>query len=377
MRVLFRIRADIARFPGGDEVQLRRTREALETLGVETALLPGVAQMPAGFDLVHLFNTTRIHETAVQFDQARRQGVPVVVSPIWHSNAEMSRFYAHQRGWPWFPLTAYQALKEAYYARRGALRIHLPSVLRFRGLQRAVCAGAAALLPNSGAELRILRAELGITPRASFVIPHGFDIPSSNVPSARPRRDVICAGRIEPRKNQLGVVRAFKRLPRSGHVLRLFGAFNETHAAYARQVRAEMVPGWVEYAGCVRQKDIFAAYSSAAVVVLASFFETCGLVIGEALSSGAHACASRSLYVEEHYREAVEYCDPYEEASIAGAISAALQRPFNDSSKWTYTSWTDAAEMTRRAYEQVIAKAHFSSFTAYNQSLVSTIEAHG
>ncbi|MEP6668268.1 MAG: glycosyltransferase [Chthoniobacter sp.] len=356
MRVLFRIRSDIERFPGGDEVQLRRTREALEALGVETAVLPGVAEMPAGFDLVHLFNTTRIHETLAQFLQARARHVPVVVSTIWHSTEEMRKFYGHVRRWPWFPLTAYQSAKEAWYARRSGLPISWSSVLGFRAMQRSVVREADAVLPNSNAELALLRSELGASPRAAFVVPNGFTFAGRPAPGNIARQDILCVGRIEPRKNQLGVIRAFKRLPRGAHRLRLFGAMTEAHDGYAAQVRAELVPGWVEYAGVVSQTELAVEMARAAVVVLASFFETCGLVVLEALACGARACVTQSPCLQDYYGKRVDYCDPYDEASIAAGLTAALDRAPEDHTEFLRGfSWERAAEKTLRAYEQVLA----------------------
>ncbi len=356
MRVLLRIRSDVARFPGGDHVQLLKTREALGALGVEADVLPGIAAPPRGYDVVHLFNTTRIHETAVQFRQARAQGTPVVVSTIWHSDAEMQRFYGHLYGWPFFPLGIYQALKEAWYARRSGLPLFWPAVLRRASLQREIAAGADAVLPNSRAELEILRRELRVEPRAAFVIPNGFDAAHCPAPGWGMRRDVLCVGRIEPRKNQLGVIRAFKRLPRGAHRLLLFGAMNAAHDSYTERVRAELVPGWIEYAGCVSQKEIYRALAGAAVVVLASFFETCGLVAMEALACGAQACVSRSPYLEDYYGARVEYCDPYDLASIATGLAAALARPSQDHREFLRGySWQRAGEATLRAYEHVLA----------------------
>lgn len=356
MKVLFRIRSDIEQFPGGDEVQMRRTREALAALGVETGVLPGLAEMPDGYDLVHLFNTTRIHETAVQLRQARERKVPAVVSTIWHSNAEMARFYGHLRGLPWFPLTAYQSAKEAWYARRSGLPVFWPAVLHFRAIQREVATNADALLPNSQAELNLLKTELGVEPRAAFVVPNGFTLAGRPAPGAAARRDVLCVGRVEPRKNQLGVIRAFKRLPRGAHRLRLFGAMSDTHDRYAAKIRAELVPGWVEYEGVVSQTELAVEMARAAAVVLASFFETCGLVALEALACGAQVCVTRSPCLEDYYGPRAEYCDPYDEASIAAGLTAALGRPAQDHTEYLRGfSWERAAEETLRAYEHVLA----------------------
>ena len=118
MKVLLRIRGDVREYPGGDYVQLLRTRETLERLGFECAVSPGLAPMPPGIDFVHLFNTTRIHETCLQFREAKRRGIPVVLTPIWHSMREMARFYSTLYKVPLFPVWKYMAAKELFYARR-------------------------------------------------------------------------------------------------------------------------------------------------------------------------------------------------------------------------------------------------------------------
>lgn len=374
LRVLFRIRSDVDQFPGGDYVQLLKTREALQRLGIDSDVLPGVAIQPHGYDIVHLFNTTRIHETALQFRQARALGTPVVLSTIWHSNSEMQRFYGWLYKCPRFPIGIYQAVKEGFYARRSRLPIPWSAVLRRRALQRTIVSTAEAVLPNSRAELAILQSELNVRPRSAFVVPNGFSAAYQPAPISVPRRDVLCVGRVEPRKNQLGVIRAFKSLPRGAHRLLLYGAMNGSHDSYAAKVRAELVPGWVEYAGSVEQKELYAAYARSAVVVLASFFETCGLVVMEALACGANACVNRSAYLEDYYGDRVGYCDPYNETSIAAAIRTALVRPAQDNTEFlSRFSWTEAASATRHAYECVLGGANDRDAAAQPQQVMTSL----
>jgi glycosyltransferase involved in cell wall biosynthesis len=351
MKVLFRIRSDVDRFPGGDYVQLRKTRSALDQLGVETAVAPGLGEIGESFDVVHLFNTTRIHETAVQCAQAVRQGVPVVISPIWHSFAEMKRCYRRLYHLPVFPIGAYLGAKEAWYARRSRLPLYPPATLDFRGTQRRVLRAARAVLPNSRIEAQTLEREAGLRPARTFIIPFGFDAPRVAQLGWPERRDVICAGRIEPRKNQLGVIRAFKALPRQGDRLLLYGAWNESHPGFVERVRRELVPGWVEYGGQLSQEDLYAAYGRARLVVLASFFETFGLVALEGIACGAAVCVSDSGYTREFFGDCVRYCDPFSVESIRDGLLAALSTPPPDyAALLTRFSWADAATKTLEAY---------------------------
>ncbi len=357
MRVLLRIRSDVDRFPGGDYVQLMKTRDALERLGVSTIVAPGIEAVEAPVDVVHLFNTTRIHETALQFEQARVRGLPVVVSPIWHSLAEMHRFYKRLYHVPVFPIVPYLAAKEAFYARRSGMPFHLPAIVRFAATQRRVLSRAQAILPNSESESRILERETGVRATKTFVVPFGCDPPEvAPLPWAE-RRDLICAGRIEPRKNQLGLVEAFKSLGRTGDRLLLYGSLNSSHPRYVAKFQAALVPGWVEYGGHLPQKELHAVFARAKAVILASFFETFGLVALEAAACGANVCVSDSSYTRGFFGDLVTYCDPFDLGSIRASVSAALGAPHVDYTDFLAgMSWDAAARKTLEAYRFATAE---------------------
>ena len=329
MKVLLRIRSDVGEYPGGDYIQLLRTRELLEGLGFECLVSPGLAPMPAGIDYVHLFNTTRIHETCLQFREAKRRGVPVILTPIWHSMQEMARFYSSLYRLPLFPVWKYMAAKELFYARRSRQPVFAEATLRYRALQREVIAGVSMVAANSQAELEIMRRELQVEPRAARVMHPLFDAPQTAAapgPHAA-RRDLVCAGRIEPRKNQLSVIRAFKSLGRTGDRLLLFGTMNGAHPGYEKAVRAELAPGWVEYRGFVSYEELAAAYAEAKAAILASYFETCGFSALEAVTCGAQVCISDTPYTREFYEGHAVFCDPFSLASIRSGIQAVLAAP--------------------------------------------------
>lgn len=356
MKVLLRIRGDVESFPGGDYVQLCETRNALEKMGVNCTVAPGVSPVQERFDVVHLFNTTRVHETWLQFSEALKANIPVVLSPIWHSLEDMRRFYRHLYRLPVFPIATYLAAKEFFYARRSRLPFHPTASLRFRSIQRTLIGCCDAILPNSETEFEMLKKESGAMPRASFVSPLGFHRAMGDS-SATNRRDVICAGRIEPRKNSLAVVRAFKRLPRDGRKLRLYGQTNRSHAKYTRLVLAECVDGWVEYEGSIPQEELMKAYRECHTAVLMSFFETFGLAALEGLSAGAVLCLSDTAYNRGIYGDRAVYADPYSEDSILRCLEKALALDPSEHTAFLQTfTWENAAKTTLAAYEHVTGK---------------------
>jgi glycosyltransferase involved in cell wall biosynthesis len=359
MKVLMQIRADAERIGGGDVQQMRETAGVLQKLGLEVEMSTRIPADPRGFDLVHLFNTTRINETWQHFLAARRAGVPVAVSTIWHSMKEMRRYYAMQYRVPWFPVWQYSALREAFYARRSGCRLDAGSVFRYRGCQRAVASGADVLLPNSDAERRILEEELGVEPRLVRVIPNGFNVGMARAAAggAGVRSGVICAGRIEPRKNSCGVIRTFRRLGMKGRSLKFYGGINESHGGYASEFRSGLEPDWIEYGGRVEPGELYGAFAGAEVVVLTSFYETTGLAALEGLACGARVVVSDSPYTREYFRDAAFYCDPYDDESMMRALSEALAAPPPQVPEWIsdYT-WDQAGRLTLAAYQAVLAK---------------------
>jgi len=333
MKVLLRIRGDIAQYPGGDHAQLLQTRQLLEQLGFECILSPGLAPMPPGIDIVHLFNTTRIHETYLQFREAKRRGVRVVLTPIWHSMRAMRRFYSMLYKLPLFPIWGYMAAKELYYARRSRQPIFADATLRYRRLQREVIDGADIVLPNSQAEIETMRRELRVDAQTAPVTPPFFYTAPWDQQSGAgaSRMDVVCAGRIEPRKNQLTIIRAFKSLRRTTHRLLLYGCMSPAHPDYAQAVRRELEPGWVEYRGHVRPEELASAYRKAQGAILGSFFETCGFSALEAIGCGVQVCISDSPYTREFFGGHATYCDPFSLGSIRAALESVLARPAPDS----------------------------------------------
>jgi glycosyltransferase involved in cell wall biosynthesis len=220
---------------------------------------------------------------------------------------------------------------------------------------------ANLLLPNSKAEYQILQAELATRGQLVRVINYGFNVALARQAANQcdKRRGIVCAGRVEPRKNSCGVIRAFRRLTDADQNLSFFGSLNEAHGKFCEEFRTLLEPGRIDYGGRIAINDIYRKFASAKVVVLASFYETCGMVALEALACGANVVVMDSAYTREYYQDAVFYCDPYDEASIAKAMLEALASPPRPAPNWldNYT-WERAGRLTLEAYKQVLERKH-------------------
>lgn len=363
-RVLFQVRRDASTNPGGDVVQLRRTMEELRAQGlaeVHFDTRPNLAL--GGYDLVHLFNLTRLHDTLLHAMNARRQGVPYVVSPIWHSLNDLGDFYRH-RGGPagllvgTVGIVGYLAMKEVAYALRSTSLPPLSAVLRWLRRVRWVLQGASAVLPNSDAERLELEHDVGVTLPRTHIIRNATDLPTTPERGKRPPL-VVCVGRIEPLKNQARVLEAFASCPElRDHELLFVGGVNPSHRSYAEALFRAMNGMRARWVGPVPREDVLATMARAEICVLASFFETTGLVGLEALAAGAKVVVTSRGYTREYFESYAEYCDPYSTASVRDALGRAhstdVKLPTGFLERY---SWVATAQRTAMAYRDVLASA--------------------
>ncbi len=334
MRVLLQSRADLLVLPAGDTVQVLETKRALQALGVDVDHSSELAPDLEGYDVVHLFNLTRVAETAAQCENAIRRGKPVVVSPIyWNHEEYILHESPRQRG----PLLKYWRQDNP--------------------LRRRVVESAAMLLPNAEAEARLIQRDLGVM--APFrVVPNGADLgfahadPGEFVSRFGVADFVLCCARISPRKNQLALVRATRGL---GFPVVFIGPVNDPFYFEACRKEADSSHYFL---GFMPQRQIAGAYAAARVHVLPSWFETPGLASLEAAMAGCNIVSTDRGTAREYFGDLAWYCDPADVESIKAAVVAAYMAPRRPelaalvSERFT---WDHAARATAAAYAEVLA----------------------
>ena len=98
MKILMQNRINVFSAPGGDTIQMLKTKEYLERIGCEVSIACDLNPDLKGIDLVHLFNITRINETYMQFKNAQKQNKPVARACGLGLFGDVSRFIAGGRG---------------------------------------------------------------------------------------------------------------------------------------------------------------------------------------------------------------------------------------------------------------------------------------
>lgn len=344
-------RPDAESCPGGDTVQMHRTAEALRRAGHSVRISFELHPDLTGIDLVYLFNLTRPHETFQQAENARRAGAAYVLSPVYWDLESAVPWRAYE-----FPRNWYRRV----FPRRVRERARLLACAEERGdptyLQAEILRGARMAFPNSQAELMHLREQfasaLGEAMPDMTVVLNGIDPPSHDVTGDESVRGAfVCAGAIGPRKNQLALVRAFRRLPDERLVV--IGRASPGSGRYLRAVRRAAGPN-ASFRDAVPHAKMPSIWHTAKACAQPSWIETPGLSAMEAMAAGAAVVAADVGPVREYFGDASYYCDPGDEASIADACRRAAGSVRTDGSGFAARhAWAVVLEPLMKAIEQI------------------------
>ena len=329
--------------PGGGEIQMLALARALATVGVHARPWRPWEENFAGADCLHLFGSLPEHLPVVE--AAHRQGVPVALSTI-----------------TWFDLGSYwrepgPVLRRVAGCAQFLARARCPRLPSWR---RRLYHAVDLLMPNSQAEADQLVRHFGVPAGRIHVVPNGADERFADAdpePFARlvqARRFVLAAGRIEPRKNQLGLLQAMRG---SGVPVVVLGDVVPGHESYAEKCRRRADEN-VRFVGRVEHDDplLACAYAACGCLVLASWYETPGLAALEAGMSGAPLVLPRGGSAVEYFGPLASYVKPNDPAGIRQAVLSALgrgrSRALAEHVRRNF-SWTAAARVNLEAYEKV------------------------
>lgn len=366
LKVLFLSRTTLFSVPGGDTTQILKTAEALRVKGCEVVVSTDVDPDTSRFDLVHLFNLTRPQETYTQALAARKQGVSVVLSPIYVDYREydqQARSGLEGKLLRHLSPSLAQTVKIAGRMvmnreyNKGTLRLIATG---YKRAQAQLLSMSSVLLPNSQSEmLRIVNDFPGSRDKAHVVVPNAVDPHLFSAGEAAPietlRGSVLCVGRIEGRKCQLELVRAMKETDLK---LVLIGKPAPNQTAYFDQIKREMGSN-VVLLGEIAHDDLAKYYASCKVHALVSWMETTGLSSLEAGVMGANIVITDKGDTREYFGDLAYYCSPDSINSIRAAVLSASHAPRTNALKErilkNYT-WPKAAEATLSAYERALQR---------------------
>lgn len=335
MKVLMQARPDLLKIPAGDTIQILKTKKALNESGVEVDLNLTLNPDLEDYQLVHCFNILRIKETYTQVVNALQQQRRVLLTPI-------------------------------YWNMREHLQKNIPDKLEWwdngKEKREKVLDMVDLLLPNAKSEMVQIKTDFKFnTPHQ--VVYNGVD---SSFYESRPdhfikeygiKDFVLCVGRICPRKNQLTMIRALKD---TDIKMVFIGSINDP--VYYRQCVKEGGDQILMIRHLPHHR-LSSAYAAAKVHMLASWYDTPGLVNLEAGLSGCNLVVSNRGTAREYFNDLVWYCSPDDPQSIATAVKEAYLSPQIDDLKSRILrnfTWEAIGKATQEIYCKVLNSRYLS-----------------
>jgi glycosyltransferase involved in cell wall biosynthesis len=366
MKVLMQSRTTLFTVPGGDTVQIVKTKEYLERLGLSVAISTELEPDVSGYDIVHLFNLDRPHEVYLQAMNAKRQGKKLALSASYFSYAGYEKTLRGGLSGLLAKVLGPHQLEYLKIAARAALNREMNkgtcSLLRhgYRTLQKKILAVTDILLTNSRSERQRVIADFPEAGGKEYIIvPNAVDVKlfSAVSPQLPPEiekyRDcVLCVARIEELKNQLNLVRAMKNLPWQ---LVLIGSTAPNHAAYFEKIRGEAGPD-THILGEIEHAQLAKYYRAARVHVLASWMETTGQSSLEAGATGCSLVITAKGDTREYVGKFAQYCEPDSVESVRAAILRAYEAPPAGLQNHIFNNftWENTAKRTLAGYKNIL-----------------------
>jgi len=320
-----------------------------------------------GLDIPRLIRKDRPDLLHVQYTGPVVCPVPIVASVHDVSDLEFPQYFTPFRAWQ-LRHTVKRTVKAAAcvltpseFSRTCILRhyaldeskvvvVHNAVSSHFRPIERDVARAAVHRTMLQRARVQQTMAQRPMVQGASKLGP--------NVPF------VLTVGDLQPRKNHLGLLRAFEEVlrayPQLPHHLLFVGKetwySKELHAAVLKYGIAERV----HFTGFVEDDELVHFYAACDLFVFPSFHEGFGLPILEAMACGRAVACSNSSAMPEVADSAALLFDPHSTQAIGQAIKdilldAELRTRLErlGSQRAAAFSWEKAAEQTLNAYYRV------------------------
>jgi len=357
MKVAFISRSTLYSDKGGDTVQVLKTAEYLQQLGVEVEIrLTNEVISYEEYDLLHFFNIIRPADILFHLRKSTR---PFVVSTIFVDYSEFERHHRRGISGRLFRLLSadmIEYLKTIGRYLRSGEKIGSKGYcwMGHRKSIRKILEASCWLLPNSQNEYERLVRRYGIE-KNHQVVPYGVDerlfrVAANNIKS---QKMVICVGRIEGRKNQLNLIKALRN---SAFQLYLIGNPARNQPNYFRACK-KLSTDNIHFVPELSQQQLIPYYSEAKVHALPSWFETAGLSSLEAAAMGCNVVITKKGDAWEYFGDGAGYCDPASPESIYEAVERASREPTDFSLQqkiYSDFSWQKAALKTFEAYKEVL-----------------------
>ena len=322
---------------GGGETQTINTMRYLKEMGVDIEFYD-LWNKDYKCDILHIFGC---HDWLYKWASlAKQKNIKIALSTIAYTKERMT---LKRRLYDWFDSK-------------------LPLDTTYR-LNRKLIQNADVLLPNSEEESRYLDDIMGASNKIKRVIPNATDLrykngdPTEAIKAYGFKDYILCVGKIEPRKNQMQLVKA---LAGTDIPLIILGSYIPNVKSYYDEVVAEIEknPNMKHIEYLPMDSDMLSSlYAGAKVHALLGRNETPGIVNLEAGLAGANLVVGDCVPVREYLKDYALYADYNSVSDVKEKLIKAYNSPKNSSIpkfiEENYT-WKVVAEKTYAAYQLIM-----------------------
>jgi glycosyltransferase involved in cell wall biosynthesis len=346
MKVAFFVYPSAFQNKGGGEILLEKIEEYLLKRGVQVKRFDMWNDRIEDFDILHVFGSVK--DCLPMMRVASSRGVKVVLESIFWSDIRRA---ALEQG------TAKEKLNKMV---RHAVKVLFPF---FPSSRKKMFEISDMIIPNSVNEATQISRLFKVPMEKMFVVRNGVDVKFAH---ARPDRFiaeygirdfVLSVGRIEPRKNQLNLIRAMNGVDKD---LVLIGEAVSGYEWYFDRCKKAAGPN-VRFLGKMPHGSdlLMSAFAACDTFVLPAWFETPGLAALEAGLAGAKVVATVGGSTREYFFDEVLYIEPGSPADIRKKIKMSISAPGATGLKElilaNYT-WDKIADKTIEGYGKVMKK---------------------
>jgi glycosyltransferase involved in cell wall biosynthesis len=235
------------------------------------------------------------------------------------------------------------------------------------GLRAAVRRADAIITPSRNTAEDVL-SRTDVDPGKLHVVPLASSMPTGTLDAdevlARlkiPTPYVLFVGTLEPRKNLVRLVRAYRRVAANGfpHALVLAGPLGWHHESLMREL-ALRGPGDILMTGPLSDDERDAVFRAAEVFAYPSLYEGFGLPVVEAMARGVPTVVSTTSSMPEVAGDAALGVDPRSVREIARAIESLLsdvdladRMAARGRARADRFSWDETARLTLEVYASI------------------------
>lgn len=346
MRVAFFAYPHSFQVPGGGEILLLKTKEFLEKKGIHVKLFNQWEDKLKDFDILHVFGSVK--DCLGLMEAAKPLGVKVVLSPVFWSTLNRA-------------LHEYGGLnKKINMSVKHIVKAVFPFMPSSR---RKMLEVADSILPNSEAEVNQLVKLFAADKNKMHVCYLAADErfatanPDEFISKFQVSDFILSVGRIEPRKNQLNLIKALRDCERK---LVIIGNIVLGYEKYYEECR-KLAGDRVLFIDNISHENslLSSAYAASHTFVLQGWFETPGLVAIEAGLTGANLAVTNAGSTREYFKGYAEYFNPGSPKSIRAAVGRALDKnKTGELKKYILDNftWEKYAKENIKVYNQLLGR---------------------